>query len=346
MPDSAQLAHLMKGGAAKVDEFRRTIDGMPIETAFQECRAALASLSEKEHFEVWHNARRKVDRTSGIMCVAELRMPPQPVFGPYAMPAGDALTDYDRARTFILANRVPGTVVPNFYPEVHRLPARERILRLAEAHVGCAPAGVKQTNLFSLCGKLRLAHARATTTPSGTTCALFLRAVLRAAGDSRMTDDMLPETANMIFSMGIRETRGDPWVSGLSNPDRNRIPKKGDLYYICIPAVILRGDKSKPDAGHVGIITDVRKPSDRGMNFDTIDGGAAGADGKGFHTVKSGQSFSKNNAGNWEQTGKKTIHGEHRILVGFVDMDMALAAFVSKESYSMDGRSIDATYPG
>jgi hypothetical protein len=345
MADSAQLATLMKGGAAKVDELRRTVDGMRIETAFQECRTALASLSDKEQFEVWHNARRQIDRTSGVLCVAELRMPPQPVFGPYAMPAGDSLTDYDRARTFILKNRTPGTVIPNFYPEFRRLPARDRILRLAEAHVGCAPSGDKQTNLFSLCGKLGLADARTSTTPNGTTCALFLRAVLRAAEDSRMTDDMLPTRANMVFSMGIRDTESDPWVTGLKNPDRNRSPKRGDLYYICIPAVIQGTDKTKQDSGHVGIITDARKPNDRALSFDTIDGGNAGSDGKGFHTIKSSRSFTKNNAGNWEQTGKKLVQGEHRILVGFVDLDKALTAFVPKQSYSMDGRSIDATYP-
>ena len=131
MADSAQLAALMKGGASKIDELRRTVDGMPIKAAFQECRTALKSLSDNEQFEVWHNARRKIDRTSGVLCVAELRMPPQPVFGPFAMPAGDSLTDYDRARTFILKYRTPGTVIPNFYPEFRKLPARERILKLA-----------------------------------------------------------------------------------------------------------------------------------------------------------------------------------------------------------------------
>lgn len=356
MSSQSQVIELLKGSASILQgessylELSKLCKHISLEQAFQFCREGMNRLSEMERFDVWHHARKNQDRLAGILCVAELRMPCLPVFGPLTLTMGDTLSDYDRARTFILQNWTTGEFIPNFYPEIATLPPRKRVISLAQSHIGCTPKGQRQTNLFAICGYNELEYARATTTPSGTTCGLFMRAILKAAGDSRITSDMLPRIqTDMHKAMGVQTSfvkNGiPPFYSGLWLKGKIPTPKSGDLYHTQIPATALHGNKSKQDSGHVGFVLDATRLGDSVLNFKTIDGGIAGADGNGFLTAAGILQLVRNNAGFWETKNKLNVMGEARILVGFVDLDQVAACFVRENYYSLDGRSIDAHYP-
>lgn len=356
MADVNQLATLMKGNINQFQELRRIVEPMPLEQAFAECRSALGQLSPDEKFNLWCFAGLSTleCRLTGILNVANGSMPSRPVLGAFKMPAGDELTDYDRARRFLLENydydrarRIveenrdhPGVWMLRFYPEFSHLPPRKRVLALAAAHVNCDPVGMKQVNLFALCGKLNLEEAKKSSLAPGpgTTCALFMRAVLRAAGDSRMTDNMLPEYADMLKAMGVTGINGPPFVNTLLPPGGKRAPRAGDLYHICIPGVVLRrpGDPVKKDAGHVGFVTSDARIADGKLEFDSIDGGSTDS---GNRNVTNVRQYARNSRGYWEATNFPVIepYKEHRILVGFVDLDQTVNTFAAQTSTSPDG---------
>lgn len=321
---------------------------MPLEQAFQFCRDGMNRLSEMERFDVWHHARKNRDRLAGILCVAEFRMPSLPVLGEMILTNGDTLSDYDRARTFILQNRESGQFIPNFYPEVANLPARARVISLAQAHINCTPKGQRQTNLFSVCGYNKWQYANDTTTPYGTTCALFMRAILKAAGDSRLTatEDMLPrEQTDMYKAMGINldiATAGvAPFCSALRLKGKLPTPQRGDLYHTIIPTVAWGRKPKKQDSGHVGFITSASRTGDNIFELQTIDGGI-----NKFFTAADRLVLVRDNAGNWEASNRGKIEDEKRILVGFVDLDQVAGCFLRENNYSLEGRFIDAQYTG
>lgn len=352
MADVNQLVALMRGKSDQYNELRRLVTALPLQRAFEDCRSALTQLSPDERFDLWHFARMgpQKDRLAGILCVAEGRMPSVPVFGEFNMPAGDKLTDYDLARRFLLENNPQlGTWMPDFYPEFRQLTHRKRVLAIAAAHVNCDPTGMKQVNLFALCGKLDLKEAEKSSLADGpgTTCALFMRAVLRAAGDARMTDNMLPSPANMLKAMGVHSINGPPFVNSLTAGGKDKTPRAGDLYHICIPSVILRrpGDPLRKDAGHVGFVTSDARINDGTLEFNSIDGGSTASGNK---TVTNVRQYARNGRGYWEATNFPALapYQERRILVGFVDLDQTVSSFEAQTSTSLDGRSIDVQYPG
>jgi hypothetical protein len=359
MATKTKVAELLKStasilrGEGSYTELASVCAQLPLEEAFQWCREGMSKLSEMERFDVWHHANGKQDRLAAILSVAELRMPPHKL-GPLTLTMSDTLSDYDRARTFILQNRTSGPFIPNFYPEVTKLPVREKILTLALSHVGCTPKGQRQTNLFALCGFNDYEFARATTTPHGTTCALFMRAVLKAAGDSRLTPDMLPlKQTDMHKAMGVVTpivkslVPVPPFRSGLITKERLPTPRPGDLYHTQIPATALYGDASKQDSGHVGFVRSAARTQENVLDLETIDGGIVGAGGgQGFWTVAGRLQLVRGNKGFWTVGNKDLVMGEARILVGYVDLDQVASAFVSDKSYSLDGCYIDTQYPG
>ncbi len=355
MVNAKHVAELLKSSASILQgessyrELGAVCEAGKIEEAFAACRAGLNALTEMERFDVWHHARSLRDRMAGILCVAEFRIPPLAMLGPLTLSNGNSLTDYDRARTFILQNRPAGEFIPNFYPEVARLPPRERIIALATAHIGCTPAGQRQTNLFALCGYNDWNYARSTTTPSGTTCGLFMRAILKAAGDTRLTAEMLPRIQTdmhkaMGLAAGVVSAGTPPFCSGIKPQVELPTPKRGDLYHTQIPSVALKGQKQ--DAGHVGFVVSVSRTSQGVLEIDTIDGGVIGASGKGFHTVAEKLKLVRNGQGYWETQNKLPVKDEKRILVGFVDIDQTASSFIKDRSFSLDGRYIDTQYPG
>lgn len=346
MADASSVLEKMRG--FDVEGLQSDLSNMPIEEAFRVFRLAMQQLSPLAAMDLWKD-RRVTGRLAGVMCVADLRMPQIAVFGALTMPEGDVLTDYDRARTFILKNRAPGPVVPGFYPEFLSLPARERIIALAGAHVGCQPTGQKQANLFSLCGKLDYDSAAKSAQPGGTTCALFLRAVLRACGDARMTDDMLPPLPNMLSSLGLKNAKSVIlaendyfWKSTLRDVANRPTPQRGDLYYVLIPGV-LWPEPGHPvqDSGHVGIITRVER-ADPNMRFESIDGGIEEG-GHGWWTRRGEQKFEINAKKRWRLKKNAEIHGQSRILVGFVDTDAVASGFAAYRPVQASGRLVEAT---
>ena len=297
---------------------------MPIEDSLQAARTELPKLAEPKAQGELPQIMAARDRLAGILTVArELRMPQFLAFGSANLPSGDCLTDYDRARTFILKQRPEqGAPVPgSFYPEVLNLHAGDRILALARSHVRCTPAKERQVNLFSLNGRYNYTTARKTTEPGGTTCALFARAILIAAGDPRFTEPMLGKLGqppHMIHSMGLQytnfKTSGDGWVSLDKGPAAQLAPAPGDVYFIRIMS-------GKEDSGHIGFVEAATRTNEAEMKWTTIDGGQKAGHSKGHWTTRNDRTFKKNGSHSFPwmlQGGQYTINGEQRKLLGWV----------------------------
>jgi hypothetical protein len=273
----------------KLTEFRSWVLGMKLEDALARCRGILTRLTPARRSALWRHVDSNL-RYGGILWVAEhLRMPQWRAFGLEPMRQGDFPTDYDHARTFILAQRgregITGRIAGSFYPEVMHLPAVERVIALALARVGCRPSGQRQNNLFHLCGFYNGREARETTQPKGTTCAMFLRAVLVAAGDRRFTRAMLPKLPHMFRSMGLEyddnqnKVTSAEWLSALPEHkamSATDVPSRGDLYHIVIPSVLISRKTGKgeaiADSGHDGIVVSARRTG-QSIVMETIDGG-------------------------------------------------------------------------
>ena len=283
---------------------------------------------------------RRRDRLAGALIVAnELRMPSFDAFGAPVMHKGERLTDYDRARTFILkqrgdAKRGRKSVAGMFYPEFKNASPIDRVLRLAEAHVGCSPKSDKQRNLFSLCGRYTYNQTLFQTQPGGTTCGMFMRAVLVAAGDSRFEDEkklqMFATRTSMNFAMGLQPKTGPPNGVGWKHADRlysATIPRRGDLYYLRIK------EMDREDSGHVGFVKHAQRLGDR-LTLDTIDGGQVAnlkaPSGKGHYTHEMTRIFQLQNSGSyaWKYVKSPSTEsymiqvktGEFRYLIGWVSL--------------------------
>lgn len=270
-----EIASLLAAG--RFEELRSKLNqrSVPITAALDGAHKGLQGLDgqRRTEFERYTWAR---DRLAGVLIVAgELRMPSFAAFGPTRMPQGDVLTDYDRARTWILRQQKDSkghreAVIGSFYPEFVNLPPARRVLEIAEAHVGCSPKGDKQRNLFSLGGRYTHDDVLKQTMPGGTTCALFMRAVLVAAGDSRFGMDpkklgLDAFQAHMQYCMGLdspgyTQSPGFTWSKDVSS-----VPQRGDLYFIQT-----QGDSD--ESGHVGFVQKSLRQGDR-LTLHTIDGG-------------------------------------------------------------------------
>lgn len=259
------------------------------------------------------------DRLAGIFLVVTVpQIPTWAAFGPMILAQGDSPTGYDLARHFIVQTKAQSTETPvpgPFYPEVMYLPPAERLLALANSHVRCKPTGIRQTNLFSLRGRHTLAAALRATQPQGTTCALFLRALLVAAGDGRFVENPKkltieqPNRGHMAY--GIGADYPPPGGKGLKEVGRTSTSptglKRGDLYYISAAHGAWR------DSGHVGI---VERASHLGNTviLETIDGGQSVDGVNGWWTTKNKRSFTLHNGGAWKgasaKVTKRTVNKE------------------------------------
>jgi hypothetical protein len=260
------------------------------------------------------------------------------------------MSENDVARAFILKTRtaegVTGKLPGMFYPEVARLSAVDRVLTLAAAHIGCSPSSDKQINLFSLrCALSRNDANRAT--HKRTTCALFMRSVLVAAGDGRFNGSMvqLQDSTDMLGAMGLHHVgpkiESSEWISTLKPLSSSAVPNPGDLYYVITPSAIGRGMKTGlGDSGHVGIVVKASRASTQ-IAMETIDGGQ-GTDGLGTTRTLS-RNFQQNGAGEWEMKSHSQVNGEWRILVGWVDLASVIQKFQSNMAYGIDGRGFATT---
>ena len=321
----------------KISELRAAVAKMPIQEVLPEVRRAALQLPSGTLSKLHQDARLSGrDRLAGILTVAVmLDMPQYPAFGVAQLTEGDAMSDYDQARAFIV-KQLPeqdayGPPVQGFfYPEVMNLAPAERILALARSHIRCSPTGDRQVNLFSLNARIDYKTALKTTQPGGTTCALFLRAILVAAGDKRMTDEKLGKKPtnppHMIRSMGLNydnyKVSGKGWISttkkDLASKPVSVSPQPGDLFFISLTPF-----GKVTDSGHVGIIEEAPLVTAEEMRWTTIDGGQKDGHSHGWWTIRNKRTFKKNSNAeypwrldNWEFT----INGKQRDLIGWVSI--------------------------
>src|SRR5262249_49424126 len=165
-----------------------------------------------------------------------------------------------------------------FFPEMLRRHRnrRERICAIAGDHANLGPGDVKQAVLFSLGGLYTFPAAKAGTKPGvGTTCLLFSRSVLHAAGcnviggaTSRFTcscpSGMMAELPKTAF--------GYISAKEYDNPAGAR-PQRGDGFHIMGDTFKDRKNRegTHNDSSHVGIIVEVL--SDKSWN--PVEGGAS-----------------------------------------------------------------------
>ncbi|MCA9140055.1 MAG: hypothetical protein KDB00_24955 [Planctomycetales bacterium] len=343
-------------GEGDVDALRKRVQQMPLMTAFAEFHSAMKIATAPQRRELWRLVGNGTDRLTGILCVADLRMPPRPVFGPFKMEVGVKETDYDRARTFILETRskenVVGQVPGMFYPELASIDPAKRALFLASKHIGCTPTCNRQLNLFSMRGAFNR-KLSTVATHKRTTCALFARSVLTSAGDQRFTRDSIASAkkqlygqTNMLNAIGVQMSNNtissSEWVSALpsagSPNGSTALPSVGDIYFVAIPSAgWVRSETILADSGHVGFVAAVHREGENRVVLETYDGGQ-GTDGlRSTFTAK--RVLSKNAKGHWEQTSHASVKGENRILVGWVDMGKIASKFVAERGMMMDGRT-------
>jgi hypothetical protein len=344
---------------SSLDDLRRWVGSSPLESVLPEFRAGLKGLTPNERFELGREVWRRNDRLAGVMTVAELRMPPRDALRAGPLQPGDAVTDNDTARHFILQTRMTEpTVEPvrgPFYPEAANLPPVDRVLTLAATHIGCQPSGKKQLNLFSLCGALSLNEA-SRATQKRTTCALFARSVLVAAGDGRFTSAMkkIEDQTDMLRALGLQrdgsEVVSPEWISAIKTPKKpglksSDVPNPGDLYYVMIPSAFQHrpppgGGKSPGDSGHVGIVVKAQR-SGNYIQVETIDGGQNPG---GLWTTRTlVRAFQQNALGDWEMISHAQVAGETRILLGWVNLGSVAHRFHTSAVLMMDGRTIPTT---
>jgi hypothetical protein len=163
-----------------------------------------------------------------------------------------------------------------FFPEMlRRHPSRrDRICAIATDHADLGPDQVKQTVLFSLGGLYGFQAAKAGTKPGvGTTCLLFSRSVLHAAGCNVIggsTSRFICNCPSGMMAELPKSTFGYVSAKEYDNPAGAR-PQRGDIFHI-------KGDNFKDKAGadtgndssHVGIIVEVLSEK----SWITVEGGA------------------------------------------------------------------------
>ena len=329
---------------ARTSELRSAVARMPIQEALPEIRRTALQLPSSTLTKLQQEGSATRDRLAGILAVAiKLEMPQFNAFGAAELTQGDTMSDYDHARAFIVrqlpekdAYGPPAAGL--FYPEVLGMAPADRVLSLARSHIMCTPTGDRQVNLFSLNARCDYKTARQSTQPGGTTCALFLRAILVAAGDKRMTDDKLgaKPTAppHMIRSMGLNYDNymisGKGWVSttkkDLAGKSLSLFPKAGDLFFISLTPF-----GKVTDSGHVGIIEEAHRIAFglREMRWITIDGGQKAGHPKGWWTIRNDRTFKKRPEADypWRLDGwQYTINGKQRDLIGWVAIREAFIA--------------------
>jgi len=239
-------------------------------------------------------AKSKQRSDFSIRIVKDGFIPPEDYAGIGKQEATDH--DYDTARLFILttlddagkSNRIwPNyrTTIPNskpFFPEIIRAfpDRRERIVQVAEGHWPLGPGEDRQTILFSLGGFYSYSMAKAGTRPSvGTTCILFARGVLHAAGCNVIganTPKGWCGVSGLFSELSQNSGYGYHPVAGQTAP----APKQGDIFHIqgvnflhktgVLPDGKAKLEPGSVDSTHVGVITQVT-----GNQWTTVEGGAS-----------------------------------------------------------------------
>ncbi|MEW6209060.1 MAG: hypothetical protein AB1631_11885 [Acidobacteriota bacterium] len=194
--------------------------------------------------------------------------------------------EYHFSRIFILKARVEKKNLVNalwpkaegiakskpFYPEMIRSQSgrRDRICAVAEKHVNLGPFDGRQVALFSLGGLYDFSAAKAGTKPQkgATTCILFARGVLHAAGCNVIGTNTI-RSGSIVTGLFSELPKSAFGYVPASEYDKGKRPQRGDIFHI-------RGGNFKNkdgndtgiDSTHVGIIVDTV-----GDTWMTIEGG-------------------------------------------------------------------------
>jgi hypothetical protein len=164
-----------------------------------------------------------------------------------------------------------------FFPEMLRRHSnrRDRICAIASDHANLGPGQTKQAALFSLGGLYGFQAAKAGTKPGvGTTCLLFSRSVLHAAGCNVIggrTSRYICNCPSGMMAELPKSTFGYVSAAEYDNAAGTR-PQRGDIFHI-------KGDNFKDktgadsgnDSSHVGIIVEVLNDK----SWITVEGGAS-----------------------------------------------------------------------
>jgi hypothetical protein len=206
--------------------------------------------------------------------VRDIVMPQKPIFGGLGL-------DMDEARKWVLKKletnmkkRTPKTSYPQaaydncFYPEYLGVTnRRDRVCYMAENHKDLGPHDLRQINFFSLGGCFTWSYADQWTSPSGTTCGLFVRACLFAMGCRAYSKwhSASPTLFNYI-GCGGKGQNHEAFVSF----DKNKTPQRGDVFLIGGGTMEFKGKQA--DNSHVGMIMKVTSPT----TWETVEGGQHG----------------------------------------------------------------------
>lgn len=241
--------------------------------------------------------------------VRDIVMPQKPIYGGLGL-------DMDEARKWLLKKlesnmkkRKPKSEYPQaaydncFYPEYLTVTnRRDRVGYMAENHKDLGPHNEKQINFFSMGGCFSWTYADARTSPSGTTCGLFIRACLFACG-ARVNykwHSCSPTLFNYI-GCGDKGQAHEAFVKF----DKDKTPKKGDVFLIGGGTMQFEGKSA--DNSHVGMIISVTNPT----TWETVEGGQHG-------------NFTKRKTRELVISGKSAKFKDdsmNRTLFGWVDID-------------------------
>jgi hypothetical protein len=195
--------------------------------------------------------------------------------------------DYHVARIFILRIReakrtLAASLWPDvlttaqskpFYPDaIAASPGRrERICSIAQSHAARGPGDEHQIALFSLGGRYDYATAKAGTRPGkGTTCILFARDVLHAAG-CNVISPTTSSISNVPLGLLAELPKASFGYVAAADYDQGARPQRGDIFHIQGDNYRDKdGNDSGVDSTHVGIIVDTA--GDR--EWITVEGGA------------------------------------------------------------------------
>ena len=207
--------------------------------------------------------------------------------------------------------------IPFFPEKLRRHPSlRDRICAIAQDHDKLGPNDVKQAVLFSLGGLYDMTRSLDGTNPNGTTCFLFARSVLHAAGVNVISGRTDKTTCHC--PLGFLELPGTTglyprefgWTQATNfGSPGGPTPRGGDVY-------LIRGDSyvnskgQMTDSSHVGVIIDVHPTS-----WHVVEGGAMN------HVTRSRWRKLIKKKGKWafEDDTEGKVH--HRPLYGWLSID-------------------------
>ena len=158
-----------------------------------------------------------------------------------------------------------------FYPEYMHLGRRQRVCQIARDHADIGPLKLRQALLFSLGGLYKWTWAEAGTNPinNGTTCFLFVRSVLQAAGCNVIGG----KTSGVVCSCpnGFAELPGSKFNYGWTDAPKPPVlptAKPGDVFLIDKGKMKSHKSDDLVSSSHVGVIVAVN-----GTRWEVVEGG-------------------------------------------------------------------------